>query len=153
MSRQQISFKDTTSRTKQSFADETDINAIMRKYRRTGELTHLNAAKPTYGDFSDVDSYLEASNRVIAADADFQALSARIRARMHNSPAELLRFMADGDNLEEAVALGLVQKPDPPAHPAVIPQPEPKVPPLPAGDPPPVAPPTPPVAPPITGGD
>lgn len=96
------------TRTQQSFRDECDINRIMAKHRKTGELTHLAQRDPQYGDFSAGLDYQEASNRVLAAQADFDSLSANIRQRMQNSPQVLLDFMADPNNLEEARELGLL---------------------------------------------
>lgn len=121
------------SRAKQSFKDECDINVIMRHWNRTGHLLHKNEAQPRYGDFSTVDDFQAAQNIVIQANEAFLALPAAVRDRMHNSPAELLRFVADADNLEEAIELGLVDKPEetpappaPPEPPVVVPpQPDP----------------------------
>jgi len=109
--RVQIDFSDSPSRTKQAFKDESDVNNIMKKWRRTGEMTHLNTREPTYGDFTSGDDFMTAQQSVIDAKADFDSLSARIRDRMGNSPATLLRFMADPENLEEAISLGLLNKP------------------------------------------
>ncbi len=121
--RVQIDFDAETmpSKTQQSFKDETDINLIMAKFRKTGELTHLQKREPTYGDFTMAVDYLDASNRVLAAQADFDSLSGEIRARMNNSPAEFLAFMEDPENLEEARALGLVD-PAPPDTGDLLPQ-------------------------------
>ena len=106
---------------------------ICRHWNRTGHLLHKNEAQPRYGDFSTVDDFQAAQNIVIQANEAFLALPAAVRDRMHNSPAELLRFVADADNLEEAIELGLVDKPEetpappaPPEPPVVVPpQPDP----------------------------
>lgn len=107
-------------RTQQNFKDECDINRIMAKYIKTGELSHLAKHEPQYGDFSSGVAYQEASNRVLAAQADFDALSANIRKRMDNDPAKLLAFVGDPENLEEARALGLVPEKDPEPGPIVV---------------------------------
>ncbi len=113
----------TGGRTKQSFKDECDINQILKKWRRTGELEHLSTHKPTYGDFSNPDDYITALTKVKSAQADFDALSSRIRARMDNDPAAFLSFMEDPENHDEAVALGLISKPATPAPVPVAPVP------------------------------
>lgn len=95
-------------RTQQQFKDECDINRIMAKYRKTGELEHLAKHEPEYGNFSTGLDYAEASNRVLAAESDFMALSGEIRQRMDNDPGKLLAFMADPENIEEARELGLI---------------------------------------------
>ena len=61
------------SRTKQSFAAETDINQIMARYQKTGVLSvdpldAARAANPLYADVSGLPSYQEMRNRIVAAD-------------------------------------------------------------------------------------
>lgn len=99
------------SKTKQSFKDECDVNRIMAKWRKTGELNHLTEREPTYGDFTNATDYLAARQAVIDAQADFNSLSASIRDRMGNDPGVLLSFLADPANVEEGIALGLIEKP------------------------------------------
>lgn len=109
--RTSISFVDSPSLTKQSFKEECDINNILKRWRKTGELTHLATRQPSYGDFTNADDYLSATLKVHAAQADFDSLSARIRERMKNDPAELLAFLADPANEAEGIELGLIPKP------------------------------------------
>lgn len=106
-----LDFGEEKTRTKQSFADECNINKIMKQYERTGLITHENSMHPVYGDFSNVDDYQTSMNKVIAAQDDFDNLSARVRKRFGHDPAELIEFMADEKNLDEAISLGLVPKP------------------------------------------
>jgi len=47
-----LDFTDQKSRTKQSFIEETDVNTIMGRWRRTGVIEHLAKAEPRYGDFA-----------------------------------------------------------------------------------------------------
>lgn len=96
------------SRTQQHSKDDCDINRILAKFHKTGELNHLADHEPTYGDFSDAADYKTSCDRVLAAQADFAALSSRIRARMGHDPAALIAFMEDEANHEEARDLGLL---------------------------------------------
>jgi len=99
------------SRVQQQFAREADINYIMAKYSQTGRLTDGRATTtPLYGDFSDVKDFHEAQSIVSDATAKFAALPARVRFRFSNDPEQLLAFLSDPSNHEEAVALGLVEK-------------------------------------------
>lgn len=110
-------------RTKQSFRDECDINSVMRRWEKTGQLHPLQRYPPQYGDFTNVDDYQAAVNQVQQAEDAFMALPSRVRSRFGNDPAELLRFMADSANQAEAEKLGLVDpapKPDPKAAPAAV---------------------------------
>jgi len=119
-----ISFKNSPSRTKQSFKDDSDINNITQRYERTGALPDLIQANPRYGDFSDVPTFQEALEVVNLAEAQFSALDAHIRFRFGNDPAQFLAFATNNANLDEMVKLGLAKAKDPtpsPAAPAVAP--------------------------------
>lgn len=127
------------SRTKQSFRDETDINRIMAQWKRTGQIEHLAKSEPRYGDFNNSVDYQTAVNQVLEADEAFMALPAEIRDRFQNAPGQLLDFVGDPANQDEAVALGLVEAPRVPPDPALTPRPDPPGDPAPdpVGDPPP----------------
>lgn len=96
------------SRTKQSFADEADINTIVRNFGLTGSLPD-NYNPPQYGDFEGIADYQSALNAVIAADDAFMQMPPNLRERFHNNPQNLIEFLASENNYEEAVSLGLVQ--------------------------------------------
>lgn len=96
------------SKTKQSFKQECDINTILGNYRTQGFTNHINLNRPVYGDFAGEADYLEAMTSIIRANEVFDALPARIRARVENDPAKLIAFVADPDNEAELRELGLV---------------------------------------------
>lgn len=98
------------SRTHQSFKDECDINHIVSRFNKTGQLPDLIKTNPKYGDFSDPVSYQESLNLVQLAEAQFGALSSRVRERFHNDPVLFLQFTSDEKNLDEMVELGLAVK-------------------------------------------
>lgn len=103
------------SLTKQSFKDDTDINNITAKYERTGALPDMIKENPRYGDFSEAPDYQAALDTVMHAQAQFDALDARIRARFGNDPAQFLEFATNRENIDEMVKLGLaVRLPEPP---------------------------------------
>ena len=93
----------------QHFKDECDINNILRQFNITGLLPE-SPLSPRYGDFSGIGDYHTALNRVIAAQDEFEALPAQIRARFNNDPSELIEFLEDDKNRPEAEILGLVEK-------------------------------------------
>ena len=93
----------------QHFKDECDINNILRQFNITGLLPE-SPLSPRYGDFSGIGDYHTALNRVIAAQDEFEALPAQIRARFDNDPSKLIEFLDDDNNRPEAEALGLVDK-------------------------------------------
>lgn len=95
------------SLTQQHFKDETDINNILKQFNITG-LLPTSPISPRYGDFSGITDYHSAINAVMAAEEEFDALPAQIRARFDNEPANLIDFLSDENNRAEAIKLGLV---------------------------------------------
>ena len=91
----------------QQFRDEADINTIMERFGRTGELI-APVRMPQYGDFTGVSDYHTAMNAVIEAQTSFDALPAKVRARFDNDPGRFVEFCLDDNNRDEAVKLGLV---------------------------------------------
>ena len=106
------------SRAKQSFAEEVDINTIVRRFHLTGELPS-DVRVPQYGDFEAVFDFHSAMNVVAEAREAFDRMPADVRARFHNEPQEFLTFVLDEQNRAEAVKLGVVVKPE--AEPEVKP--------------------------------
>lgn len=103
-----IEFNDQ-SLTKQSFAEECDINTIVKRFGLTGELPQ-NVTMPQYADFEHVVDFHSALNAVNKANESFMQMPAEIRARFHNNPAEFVDFCFDDANIDEAVKLGLVPR-------------------------------------------
>lgn len=101
------------SRTHQSFAEECDINTIVRRFNLTGALPD-NVRVPQYADFEESFDFHSAMNAIAMANESFDAMPAEVRARFHNDPGEFVDFCSIPDNIEEMRKLGLaVPKPDP----------------------------------------
>lgn len=96
-----------SGRTQQHQKDECDINVLMSRFQKSGEITHLATGPPQYGDFSEVGDFTTAQNRVAEATQDFMTLPARLRLEFNNDPAELLEFLQDEANNERAIEMGL----------------------------------------------
>jgi phage internal scaffolding protein len=95
--------------TQQHMKAETDINNILRRYDKTGLITHINQAVAQYGDFTEANEYQEALNRIISAQDTFAALPSEIRKRFGNDPGAFFEFATNPDNAKEMVALGLAE--------------------------------------------
>lgn len=102
-----LKFPAHEGRTKQSFKDECDINTIMRRYQQTGTLEHVQRREAQYADCTGRD-YQTAMELIANARSAFEELPAAVRDRFDNDPAELLDFVRDPDNAEEAAELGLL---------------------------------------------
>ena len=98
--------------------DECDINYILKQFNVTGVLPQ-SPVSPKYGDFTGIGDYQTALNRVIAADEEFMSLPAQLRARFDNDAANLIEFLNDENNRDEAIELGLVERPLEPTPKAV----------------------------------
>lgn len=97
-------------RTKQSFADESNINIIMKRYEKTGMLDHLNRFDGQYGDFIEAPDYHTAMNAIREAGELFMTIPAGVRAKFENDPAKFLAFVQDEKNHEEMVEMGLARQ-------------------------------------------
>ncbi len=94
----------------QTHAKLVDINSIVRKYKKTGQLPALTEPGH-YGNFHLADDFHDAQNRILLAEDLFMALPSEVRKRFDNDPGEFLEFVNDPENLEEAQELGLLEKP------------------------------------------
>lgn len=94
----------------QQFAEECDINTIVKRFGLTGELPN-GVAMPVSGDFTGVTDFHTAMNMVRQAQESFLELPAEIRERFANDPARVIQFLENPDNREEAMKLGIVAKP------------------------------------------
>lgn len=108
-------FCEGPSMTKQSEAAACDINLIMKRYEKSGVISHLNRYQGSYEDVSSGISYQEARNQVIRADAAFMSLPAHIRTRFMNDPGKFLEAVSDPSRHAELVELGILPKPAPAA--------------------------------------
>lgn len=103
------------SLTQQSFAEDADLNNVMRRYGVTDGAIPPQVADPRYyGDFTDAVDLQTAIQRSRDAVARFEALPADIRRRFDHDPVALHDFVMNQENREEAVQLGLLQKWTPP---------------------------------------
>lgn len=92
------------------FAEECDINTIVRRFGLTGQLPE-NLRVPQSGDFTDVKDFHTAMNVVRAAEEAFMQLPGEVRARFENDPGRMLSFVEDVNNRDEAIKLGMIPKP------------------------------------------
>lgn len=95
------------SRAKQSFAEECDINTIVRRFGLSGELP-TGVRMPTYADFTGIFDFHSAMNAIAQAGEAFDSMPAHVRARFDNDPAKFVDFCSQEENRAEAIKLGLV---------------------------------------------
>lgn len=111
MSKHALKFKGarSKSRTKQCFKDEVNINTIARKIRRSGVLPFKGPEDTIFQDLTGVTDFKEAMDRVTSIQQTFDSLPAVIRTKFGNNPADILKYLQDPKNEEEARNLGLLR--------------------------------------------
>lgn len=108
--KRQATIQTQESLAKQEFKEQVDIHNIIRKYKATGQITHLNRTPAKYGYATGRD-FAEAMNIVVTAQESFQAMPAELRARFNNDPGAFLDFVDDPDNADKLADLGLITTP------------------------------------------
>lgn len=96
------------SLTEQSKKEEANINNIVGKYKRTGILP-IARGRPQYGDFTNVSDYQSSLQKIIEVNEEFENLPAVLRKKFKNDPSNMLEFVMDENNREEAEKLGLLE--------------------------------------------
>ncbi|AXL14446.1 internal scaffolding protein [Microviridae sp.] len=93
------------SLTRQSEHDRSEINRIVSR-----GIILPDPNQMTFGDFSGGEDFREIQNRIIAVQQSFSELPSGTREMFGNDPAEMLDFIADPENAEEASNLGLIKR-------------------------------------------
>ncbi len=99
------------SMTKQSFAEESEINNIMARYEKTGVIDHVK----NHGGYADMPAgleYQDALQLTIEAQIAFDELPAKVRREFDNDPYKFLQFVEDPENIERMAELGLLEPDD-----------------------------------------
>lgn len=105
-----LTFDVNDGMTEQHHAEDADINNIMKRYRNTG-LVPVNPNIPlAVGDFSEIDNYESAMNKIAEANSMFEQLPAHIRKAYDNNPALLLAAIDDPNQKQKLTDLGVFEK-------------------------------------------
>lgn len=84
----------------QSFAESTDIHAILRRYQN-GEVDVLEKVQGFYGDITEMPhTYAEALQRIADSEKVFMSLPVDVRAKFGHSFSEFLAASQDADFLD-----------------------------------------------------
>lgn len=117
-----MTINDEPSRTQQQFKADVNVNNIMKRYRKTGQIVHLNNRKGIYADLTNVEGYFESLNKIALANQAFEQLPSEIRRRFQNDPKALLEFIHDPNNFDEGVKLGIFDSKQPSLGPSSAPK-------------------------------
>lgn len=121
--RVQTEITDTKTKCVQSEAKNADINNIVAKAYKTGQLPILMNRQPMT-ELPDVESYQDAMNKVVFANQAFERLPSAIRNEFGNDPSNMLRAVHNSETSPETKAklqrLGILNMP--PAEPLSVPE-------------------------------
>lgn len=112
--------------TKQSHKAECDIHNILSQYRRTGIITHVQAARPTYTDLPDGLDFQASMNLILQAQETFAALPARVRDHFRNDPQAFLAAFQDPSQADTLRGFGLLKEKEADSRPPEPPKEAPK---------------------------
>jgi phage internal scaffolding protein len=99
-----------TSRVRPEFQKDSEAGNIINRFQKTGQLPAPSKLPPEYG-FANSMSYHEIWNQVLAAQNAFQELPSKVRSRFNQDPGAIIDFCNDASNFDEAVELGLIERP------------------------------------------
>ena len=91
----------------QHFKADADVNRIIDRYVKTGFLP-TSPIPPLYADVSSLGDYQSLIDNIRRSHELFDELPSELRKRFGNDPGQLIDFINDPDNLDEAVKLGLL---------------------------------------------
>lgn len=122
----QIQLDTGLGKVQKHFQEEANINSIIAKYKRT-KIAPEQRQNPIYNDFSTVESLQANLNQAKHAQEEFNSLPSHIRKKFQNDPKQLLEFVIDENNRDDAIKIGLIPKPEPIPETKPEPIPEPNV--------------------------
>lgn len=101
----------TDSKVQQHQADDCDMKTIINRFLKTGEITHISNQRMQFLDVTHSTDYDKSLQIVLDAQDTFFELPSNLRSRFNNDPSQFLKFMDDPNNKEEAIEMGLAQRP------------------------------------------
>tara|TARA_B100001093_G_scaffold519869_1_gene611015 strand:+ start:1632 stop:2087 length:456 start_codon:yes stop_codon:yes gene_type:complete len=102
-------FFETTgeSMTQQHFADESEINNIIRSHDRNGIIEHVHRGNAIYGDFSEITDLSDALIQIQEAQKEFLNIPSEIREKFKNDAGEFFKYASNPDNEDGMREMGL----------------------------------------------
>ena len=108
------------SLTRQEFAEDCDINVIMMRFEKTGQLP-ANVSEPRYLDLTEMPSDLMGTLNLLGeAERAFMTLPASVRRAFDNDATVFVDFASDPNNLEQMRTWGLAPPVEAPAEPQLV---------------------------------
>lgn len=106
--RKVITINEEPSLAIQAFKEDCDVNIILDRYMKTGELPQTRQ-QGIYADISEIPDLTQAIQIVKSAEDAFMSLPAKTRLEFENDPRKLLHFLQDPKNEQRGIELGLIE--------------------------------------------
>ncbi len=91
------------------FQQECDVNFIVDRYVKSGEMPHIAENPPVFADVSEVpDDLMQSYDKIFLAEQAFMQLPSKLRKELDNDPARLGAWLQDENNRSAAVSYGLI---------------------------------------------
>lgn len=101
---------------RESERDSCDVNLIMKRYEKTGELPEGFDAPGFFGDVSEMGDFRKIQDTMVLGNQLFMLLPPDERAKFDNDVVKFLDFAEDPANRGELVKLGLLPDVEKPAE-------------------------------------
>lgn len=102
------------SRTQQQFKQMSDVNNIVKKYKRVLGPKYMQVLQANvsriYDDVSQIPDLRGAIDQLRHAEDVFLKIPAKVREKFDNDPVKFVSFVCDPANQDELVVLGLAEK-------------------------------------------
>lgn len=118
-SRRVFTVNNQPSLTDQQWKKDCDVNSIIASHHKTGQIPHLAKIQGQFADVSEIQDLLPSLMKVEIASQSFLKLPPATRSRFGNKMENMITFLQDPKNSDEAIKLGLKNVPKPPPEPKV----------------------------------
>lgn len=96
------------SMTDPQYGKECDVNYIIERAKKTGQIAHIAQLQGKFADVSKIDSLHDSLIQVQHAQEIFKKLPLNIQRRFDYNMKDLLMFLDNPSNRKEAEELGLI---------------------------------------------
>lgn len=96
------------SKAKGSEEPATNINNIMNKFKKTGQLTHISNTLMEYRDTTGATDLHAMMNIVADAQSEFMNMPAHVRKACNHDVGNFIPFVDDPENLDQCIEWGLL---------------------------------------------
>lgn len=108
-----IDFTDDPGLTEQAHAKECDINHKITMYAK-GKAIGVSATPGVYMEVPEGFDFQSSMDTAVKLREQFESHSMEVRKRFHNNIQEMIEFLGEEKNQDEAIRLGLVEPPKEP---------------------------------------